>query len=67
MKKENRLAIIYLPNGKERKYCTKDLGSDYDVALKIEGEPSMINIVVEEDGKTVARSYVGIPYYFEIF
>lgn len=41
MKKETRIVIIYMPNGKEIKYTTKELGAgstDYYLAERIEGE-----------------------------
>lgn len=67
MKEKNKLVIIYLPNGKEAKYCTKDLGSDYDVAQTIECDPGEVKIGLKEDGKVIGRAYVGMPYYLEIF
>lgn len=67
IKEMNRLVIIYLPTGKEAKYCTKDLGGDeYKVVKTIEAEPGYVNIGLIEDGKPVARTYC-MPYYFEMF
>lgn len=63
----NRLVIIYLPNGTEKKYCTKDLGGDeYKLAITIEAEPGLVKVGLKEDGKAVVRGY-SMPYYFELF
>lgn len=67
MKYKNRLVIIYLPNGNEKKYCTKDLGgNEYEVVKTIEAEPGYVKIGLIEDGKAIARAYC-MPYYFEMF
>lgn len=68
IKDMNRLVIIYLPNGNERKYCTKDLGSDeYALAKTIECEPSEVKIALKQDENIVVRGYVGMPYRLEMF
>lgn len=67
IKEFNRLVIIYFPNGKEQKYCTKNLGGDeYELAKTIEAEPGLVKVGLTEDGKTVVRGY-SMPYYFELF
>lgn len=65
--KESKLIIIYLPNGKEVKYCTKELKSDYDLAQSIEPIDNGVSIQVLEDKNTLIHTYVGIPYYLQIF
>lgn len=68
MDSKHRLIIIYLPNGNERKYCTKDLeGKEYQLAEKIECDPGIVSIAIKEDDKIVGHSYTGMPYYLEMF
>ncbi len=71
MKEKHRLVIIYRPNGTESKYCTKDInpggGNEYQLAETIVAEPGMVKIALKEDGKVIGRSYVGMPYFFEMF
>lgn len=70
MKKETRIAIIYMPSGKEIKYTTKDLGAggtDYHLVERIEGEHGQLNVVTKDkDGAFTAEAYVGIPYLLQI-
>lgn len=68
MKDKNKLIVIYLPNGNERKYCTKDLSTDeYEVVETIECDPGEVKIGLKENDKVVGRAYVGMPYYLEMF
>jgi len=67
IKEFGRLVVLYFPNGKEEKYCTKDLGDKtYQLAITIEAEPGLVKVGLKEDGKTVVRGY-SMPYYFELF
>lgn len=75
MNNKNRLVIIYLPNGNEAKYCTKEIGPvstkaeerEYTKAEEIICDHEDVKIVVKEDGKIEGRSYVRMPYYLEMF
>lgn len=64
----SKLVIIYLPNGKEAKYCTKDLGgNEYTLAKTIECDPAEVKIALKEDKNVVVHGYVGMPYHLQMF
>lgn len=67
MKNKNKLVIIYLPNGNEIKYCTKDIGTEYTLAEEIICDPGEVKIVVKQDNKLEGYSYVGMPYFLNMF
>lgn len=61
------MVIIYLPNGNEAKYCTKDIGGGFEVAEEIVCDIDQVKVVVKEDGKIEGHSYVRMPYILELF
>lgn len=67
MKKELRIAYVYLPDGKEQYFSTRNLGDhNYRVCEVIEGEPDRLNVVYKEDDRMIAKAFIGIPYILEI-
>jgi hypothetical protein len=66
---KNKTVIIYLPNGTEAKFTTSQevAGTEYVLAKTIECELNSVNIALLEDGKVKGESYVGMPYYLEMF
>lgn len=74
MNNKHKLVIIYLPNGNEAKYCTKEIGPEatkekreYTKAEEIICDPGEVKVVLIEDGKIEGHSYVQMPYYLEMF
>lgn len=65
---KDKHVIIYLPDGKQAQYCSKDLGDTHiQVSETIECELTEVKVAYKEDDRVIGRSYVGMPYVLEMF
>lgn len=64
----NSIAIIYLPNGTEIKWATKDLEDrTYDLATDIRVVDGSLMVYQDIDGKQEIYSYHHIPFLLQQF
>lgn len=64
---KHKYVIIYLPNGTELEYSTKEMLGGVIKVDALECNPLEVKIAYKEDGKIKGKSYVNIPYILELF